>query len=100
VIFIQLAKGSFVLKPTSQPVQDLFLYYYQKELNIRVPKSRLLSYHDQEFKKCLWKIEKSTFQNPNLQQRLMTRLNNPFWIIMEYIPNVAINQLEGQNASR
>lgn len=95
---VETMSGSFTIQPTATPCQNLFAYYLFKQLKIDVPMTRVIGYHERDYKAVAWKLESHTFRDVPLQTRIANILNKPFWMVRQYSPSVSIDKLRGENA--
>lgn len=98
MILLETLAGSYSIQPTASPAKNLFAYYLFKQLKIDVPMMRIVGYHEKEYKSIVWKIESATFQDSQLQARVLGILNKPYWMVRQYFPTITIDKLKAENA--
>ena len=98
MLLIETLAGSYSIQPTASPCKNLFAYYLFKELKIEVPMMRIIGYQEKEYRALVWKVESATFQDPQLQARVLGILNKPYWMVRQYFPAISIDKLNPDNA--
>jgi hypothetical protein len=59
--------------------------------------TRVIAYHEKDYKYIVWKIEQFTFTDLAFQTRILGALNKPFWTLRSYTPVLSLARIQGEN---
>ena len=93
VIFVETENGAFVIKGSSDPAIEYFSYHLLTNLKIKTPQQRILEYSHVDFQTMIIAIDRASYIDPTIKQRVRSRLDRPFIMLMEYIPGYSIGNI-------
>jgi len=83
-----------VIKSCSQPANALFAIHVLEEIELfKVPKTRVISCKDPEFKEMQFAMDKVSLGDETLRGYVRSNINRPFVLLMEYIPGFDLNNV-------
>ena len=60
--------------------------------------TKVLGFHQKEYKQVVWRIESATYQNPHNQTRILNIINKPYWMVRQYKPFLPLDKIRNENA--
>ena len=78
------------MKGTNNVGLNTFMHYLCEVLGVPVPLRRIVRWDQPEFKSLTKELQRATFFNQELHDRVRGRLDRPFLEVYEYIPGITL----------
>ncbi len=82
-----------VLKCCHETAQDYFAFCFAIMMEINTPEVQIVNCGEKIFHDIVYAIESFCEKDGSLLQRVKSRLDFPFYQIMEYIPSISLTNM-------